>query len=145
MFKFATVITAQTRKIREKTVLDSVGRWWWSMIIFWAQQHVKSARMSVKRLSLLRRIWVFCNEWSTKIVSLQLVCATEHTAMIAPWHDERTRTGLLPADELFSVCELPMTTDFDAPLRTQTKITDKIYFASIRSSRSGQDRVTQPN
>ena len=41
--------------------------------------------------------------------------------------------SLLPADELFSVlkrrrqCELPMTTDFDAPLRTQTIITDKVY------------------
>ena len=26
-------------------------------------------------------------------------------------------------------CELPMTTDFDAPLRTQTIITDKVYFS----------------
>ena len=31
--------------------------------------------------------------------------ATERTAMIVPWHDERTRTGafvILPADELLS-------------------------------------------
>ena len=33
------------------------------------------------------------------------VCATEHTAMTVPWHDERTKTGafvFLPADERFS-------------------------------------------
>ena len=51
------------------------------------------------------------------------------------WRLERTRTGafvILPADELSSAnkkrgqCELPLTTDFDAPLRTQTIITDKI-------------------
>ena len=58
------------------------------------------------------------------------VCATEHTSMIVPWNKNRS---LLPADELFSVlkkrrqCELPVTTDFDAPLRTQTIITDKVY------------------
>ena len=52
--------------------------------------------------------------------------------MIVPWNKNRS---LLPADELFSVlkkrrqCELPMTTDFDAPLRTQTIITDKVYYA----------------
>ena len=113
-------------KLKEKkTVLDSEG---------WAQQHVKPARMSMKRMSSLRRSWVFCKELSTKIVSP--VCATEHTAMIVPWHDERTRTGafvILPADELFSAnkkrsqCELPMTTDFNTPLRTQTIITDKVY------------------
>ena len=61
--------------------------------------------------------------------------------MIVPWHDERTRTGafvILPADELLSAninkkrrqCELPMTTDFDAPLRTQTIITEKVYWCS---------------
>ena len=66
------------------------------------------------------------------------LCNGERTAMIVPWHDERTRTGafvILPADELLSAninkkrsqCELPMTTDFDAPLRTQTIITDKVY------------------
>ena len=60
--------------------------------------------------------------------------------MIVPWHDERTRTGafvILPADELLSgkkrrQCELPMTTDFDAPLRTQTIITDKVYYHGRR-------------
>ena len=38
-----------------------------------------------------------------KIVSP--ICATERTAMIVPWHDERRRTGafvILPADELLS-------------------------------------------
>ena len=91
----------------------------------------------MKRMSSLRRSWVFCNELSTKIASP--ICATERTAMIVPWHDERTRTGafvILPADELLSAninkkrrqCELPMTTDFDAPLRTQTIITDKVYY-----------------
>ena len=118
-----------TRKIKKKTVLDSEG---------WAQQHVKPARMSMKRMSSLRRSWVFCNELSTKIVSP--ICATERTAMIVPWHDERTRTGafvILPADELLSAninrqeaqaVRVAMTTDFDAPLRTQTIITDKAYF-----------------
>ena len=84
----------KTKKKKKKTVLDSEG---------WAQQHVKPARMSMKRMSSLRRSWVFCNELSTKIVSP--ICATERTAMIVPWHDERTRTGafvILPADELLS-------------------------------------------
>ena len=75
-------------------MLDSEG---------WAQQHVKAARVSMKRMSSLRRSWVFCDELSTKIVSL--ICATERTAMIVPWHNERTRTGafvILPADELLS-------------------------------------------
>ena len=80
--------------------------------------------LTSQKLSLLQ--WVV-----HKIVSA--VCATEHTAMIVPWHDERTRTAafvILPANELFSAnkerrqYELPMTTDFDAPLRTQTIITD---------------------
>ena len=120
-------------------MLDSEG---------WAQQHVKPARMSMKRMSSLRRSWVFCNELSTKI------CATERTAMIVPWHVERTRTGafvILPADELLSAikgltltgkkrrqCELPMTTDFDAPLRTQTIIErfSKPNFGSIRRFRT---------
>ena len=114
-------------------MLDSEG---------WAQQHVKPARMSMKRMSSLRRSWVFCNELSTKIVSP--ICATERTTMIVPWHDERTRTEavvILPADELLSAninkkrrqCELPMTTDFDAQLRTQTIITDKVYLCRWRS------------
>ena len=84
--------------------------------------------LTSQKLSLLQ--WVV-----HKIVSA--VCATEHTAMILLWHEERTRTGafvILPADELFSAnkkrrqCELPMTTDFDAPLQTQRIITDKIYY-----------------
>ena len=58
--------------------------------------------------------------------------------MIVPWHDERTRTGafqltnsclltLTGTGKKRRPCELPMTTNFDAPLRTQTIITDKVY------------------
>ena len=112
----------------------------------------------MKRMSSLRRSRVFCNELSTKIVSP--ICATERTAMIVPRHDERTRTGafvILPADELLSAninkkrrqCELPMTTDFDAPLRTQTIITDKVYFwlvifsKRVRNPTNATARVAQ--
>ena len=106
-------------------MLDSEG---------WAQQHVKPARMSVKRTSSLRRSWVFCNEWSTKLFLRFVQPNTQQWS--CPCMTKRTRTGafvILPADELFSAnkkrrqCELPMTTDFDAPLRTQTITTDKIY------------------